>query len=107
MLDGRDTPPRSALEFADDLERRLAAAHGDARIATVGGRYYAMDRDKRWERTKLAYDAIVHADGLHAASAAEAVRSSHERGETDEFVAAIPRLMTSTESLGSTSRSMS
>lgn len=53
LLDGRDTPPRSALAFVDDLERRLNAVHPDARIATVGGRYYAMDRDMRWERTKI------------------------------------------------------
>ncbi len=69
LLDGRDTPPSSALGFMRDLEARLAAVHPDARIASVGGRYYAMDRDKRWERTERGYDAIVHAEGLHAASA--------------------------------------
>src|SRR3954449_9481601 len=57
LLDGRDTPPRSALGFMADLEARLLAAHPDARVATVGGRYYAMDRDTRWERTKQGYDA--------------------------------------------------
>src|SRR5262249_39870513 len=56
------------------------------RIATVSGRYYAMDRDTRWERTKLAYDAIVHGRGLHAAVSDEAIGSSYERDETDEFV---------------------
>ncbi|HEY8502022.1 MAG TPA: 2,3-bisphosphoglycerate-independent phosphoglycerate mutase, partial [Solirubrobacterales bacterium] len=55
-------------------------------VGTVGGRYYAMDRDSRWERTKLAYDAIVHAQGLKAASSAEAIAASYEREETDEFV---------------------
>ena len=55
--------PRSALGFVRDLEARLAAVHPDARIATVGGRYCAMDRDQRWERTERGYDAIVHAEG--------------------------------------------
>ncbi len=63
LLDGRDTPPTSALGFMRDLEAHLAAIHPDARIATVGGRYYAMDRDTRWERTERGYDAIVHGVG--------------------------------------------
>ena len=86
LLDGRDTPPRSADGFVVDLERRLAAAHPAARIATVGGRYFAMDRDRRWERTKRGYDAIVHGDGLHAATASAAIDDAYERGEGDEFV---------------------
>jgi len=86
LLDGRDTPPRSAIPFVVDLETRLAAAHPDARIATVGGRYYAMDRDKRWERTARGYDAIVHGVGERAASAVEAIERAYERGENDEFV---------------------
>ena len=65
------------------MERWLRQA---GRIGTVSGRYYAMDRDRRWERTKLAYDAIVHAEGQRASSAAEAVESAYERGETDEFI---------------------
>ena len=87
LLDGRDTPPSSALGFMRDLEARLAAVHPDARIASVGGRYYAMDRDRRWERTERGYDAIVHAAGLHAASATAAIEGAYARGETDEFVA--------------------
>jgi len=87
LLDGRDTPPRSAREFVIDLEGRLAAAHPDARIATVGGRYYAMDRDKRWERVARGYDAIVHGVGEHAPSATAAIEAAHARGENDEFVA--------------------
>ncbi len=87
LLDGRDTPPSSGLEFTRDLETRLAAAHPDTRIASIGGRYYAMDRDKRWERVERGYDAIVHAEGLHAATAAAAVEAAYARGETDEFVA--------------------
>jgi 2,3-bisphosphoglycerate-independent phosphoglycerate mutase len=86
LLDGRDTAPRSAIRFVPDLEARLAAAHPDARFASLGGRYYAMDRDKRWDRTKLGYDAIVHGAGEHAASATAAVKAAYERGESDEFV---------------------
>ncbi len=86
LLDGRDTPPSSAGGFVDDLERRLAAAHPDAGIATIGGRYYAMDRDKRWERVALGYAAIVHGVGERAPSAAAAIEAAAARGETDEFV---------------------
>jgi len=86
LLDGRDTPPRSAIEFVPDLERRLAAAHLDARIASVGGRYYAMDRDRRWERTEIGYDAIVHGVAERAPSAVAAVEGAYGRGENDEFV---------------------
>jgi 2,3-bisphosphoglycerate-independent phosphoglycerate mutase len=83
FTDGRDTLPHGGQTYLSELERWLRHA---GRIATVSGRYYAMDRDTRWERTKLAYDAIVHAEGLSAASAEEAIASSYERGETDEFV---------------------
>jgi 2,3-bisphosphoglycerate-independent phosphoglycerate mutase len=87
LLDGRDTPPRSAIEFVPDLEKRLAAVHPDAKIATIGGRYYAMDRDKRWERTGKGYNAIVHAVAdFHAASAVAAVEAGYGRGENDEFI---------------------
>ncbi len=86
LLDGRDTPPRSAIGFVEDLERRLAEAHPDARIATIGGRYYAMDRDKRWERTALGYEAIVHGVGERANSAIEAIERAYARDENDEFV---------------------
>ncbi|MBM4409610.1 MAG: 2,3-bisphosphoglycerate-independent phosphoglycerate mutase, partial [Chloroflexi bacterium] len=86
LLDGRDTPPRSAGAFVSDLEARLAVAHPDARIATIGGRYFAMDRDKRWDRTHAGYDAIVHGVGEAAPSAAAAVAAAYERGENDEFV---------------------
>ena len=83
FTDGRDTLPHGGRGYLAELERWLRHA---GRIATVSGRYYAMDRDTRWERTKLAYDAIVHGRGLHAASADEAVAASYERGETDEFL---------------------
>jgi 2,3-bisphosphoglycerate-independent phosphoglycerate mutase len=87
LLDGRDTAPSSALGFVTDLERKLAAAHPDARVASVGGRYWAMDRDKRWDRTERGYDAIVYGVGEHSASAASAIEAAYARGETDEFVA--------------------
>ncbi|MBI3746014.1 MAG: 2,3-bisphosphoglycerate-independent phosphoglycerate mutase [Chloroflexi bacterium] len=86
LLDGRDTPPRSALAFMADLEGRLATAHPDARVASVGGRYFAMDRDKRWERTELGYDAIVHGVGERAPGAVTAIEAAYARGENDEFV---------------------
>jgi 2,3-bisphosphoglycerate-independent phosphoglycerate mutase len=87
LLDGRDTPPTSAVDFVRDLESRLAEAHPDARIASIGGRYWAMDRDHRWERTARGYAAIVHGVGDRAPSAEAAVTAAHARGETDEFVA--------------------
>jgi 2,3-bisphosphoglycerate-independent phosphoglycerate mutase len=83
FTDGRDTLPTAGAGYVEELERWLR--HAGA-IGTVSGRYYAMDRDRRWERTKLAYDAIVHAEGRQADSAVEAVRASHRRDETDEFV---------------------
>ena len=86
LLDGRDTPPRSAPDFVADVERRLVASHPDARVATIGGRYYGMDRDQRHERTAKAYAAIVHGVGELALSAQEAIAAAHERGESDEFV---------------------
>jgi 2,3-bisphosphoglycerate-independent phosphoglycerate mutase len=86
LLDGRDTPPRSAIGYVEDVERRLAAAHPDARIASLGGRYFAMDRDGRWERIEQGYDAIVHRTGEHATSAIEGIEAAYARGENDEFV---------------------
>jgi 2,3-bisphosphoglycerate-independent phosphoglycerate mutase len=83
FTDGRDTPPTAGAGYLTEVERWLKHA---GRIGTVSGRFYAMDRDRRWERIKAAYDAIVHAQGLRAESAVEAVRESHERGETDEFI---------------------
>lgn len=85
FTDGRDTSPTAGREYVDDLEAFLAE-EGLGVIATVCGRYYAMDRDRRWERVKRAYDALVHGDGLRSESAAAAVRESYARGETDEFI---------------------
>jgi 2,3-bisphosphoglycerate-independent phosphoglycerate mutase len=83
FTDGRDTLPHGGRTYLAELERWLRQA---GRVATVSGRYYAMDRDTRWERTKLAYDAIVHARGLQAESTLAAIEASYERDETDEFV---------------------
>ncbi|CAN5781506.1 2,3-bisphosphoglycerate-independent phosphoglycerate mutase [soil metagenome] len=87
LLDGRDTPPSSADRFVPDFEARLHEANPGTRIATIGGRYYGMDRDQRWERVEQAYDAIVHGRGRVVPNAVAAVMEAHERGEGDEFVA--------------------
>jgi 2,3-bisphosphoglycerate-independent phosphoglycerate mutase len=82
FTDGRDTHPDSGVGYVAEAET------WPLRVATVGGRYYAMDRDRRWDRTKLAWDAIVHgrADTPHADTGEAAVRAAYERGETDEFI---------------------
>ncbi|HEX6832154.1 MAG TPA: 2,3-bisphosphoglycerate-independent phosphoglycerate mutase, partial [Rudaea sp.] len=86
FLDGRDTPPQSARASLEKLKARCSSLP-DARIATVSGRYYAMDRDKRWDRVKLAYEAIADAHAAYRAKdAVTALAESYERGETDEFV---------------------
>lgn len=85
IMDGRDTPPRNGYGYLEEFESRLQAI-GVGKIASVSGRYYAMDRDLRWERTKAAYDAIVVGDGLRARSALDAVRSAYDRNEGDEFI---------------------
>ncbi len=81
--DGRDVPPGSALV---DLSRLRDSLPEGARIATVTGRFYAMDRDTRWERVAAAFEAIVHAKGLRAATATDAVNAASARGESDEFI---------------------
>ena len=85
FLDGRDTPPSSALKYIGQLEKHLAAI-GIGRIATVSGRYYAMDRDKRWERVQKAYEALAMGEGIRKFSAVEAVQESYEHKRTDEFM---------------------
>jgi len=83
FTDGRDTPPRSAEGFVAALEERL---QGRARIATLSGRYYAMDRDGRWDRTRRAWDAIVHGDGERADTPLDAVRQAYAADVGDEFI---------------------
>jgi 2,3-bisphosphoglycerate-independent phosphoglycerate mutase len=84
LLDGRDTPPSSGLGYVEKLLPELGAAGGE--VATVSGRYWAMDRDDRWERIQLAYDAMVGREGIPAPDALSAIRDAYARGETDEFV---------------------
>ncbi len=85
FLDGRDVPPRSALKYIKLLEDRITEI-GVGKIATVSGRYYAMDRDCRWDRTKKAYDTICYGHGEMAKTAEQAVRQSYEQDVVDEFV---------------------
>ncbi len=87
FLDGRDTPPRSALTYIEELEVKLRSANAADAISSVIGRFYAMDRDKRWDRTQRAYDALVAAKSDYTANtAAQAVHAAYDRGESDEFV---------------------
>ncbi|MDR2043015.1 MAG: 2,3-bisphosphoglycerate-independent phosphoglycerate mutase [Clostridium sp.] len=85
FLDGRDTPPSSGKEYAQALEDEMARL-GVGKIATVAGRYYAMDRDNNWNRVELAYRALTKGEGLEAPSGVEGIQASYDRGETDEFV---------------------
>lgn len=84
FTDGRDCDPKSGLGFIKELQGHLNNSVG--KIASVSGRYYAMDRDKRWERIKLAYDALVNGDGEKATDAIEAVENSYSKNVTDEFI---------------------
>lgn len=85
FLDGRDVPPRCAEEYIESLEIKMSQV-GLGRIATIGGRYYAMDRDKRWDRVQKAYDAMTLATGVEAATGCSAVDAAYGRDENDEFV---------------------
>jgi 2,3-bisphosphoglycerate-independent phosphoglycerate mutase len=85
FLDGRDTPPKSAIGYLGQFDTDVAG-HAAVRVATVAGRYYAMDRDKRWDRVEKAYRMLTAASGEHAADARRAVEAAYARGETDEFV---------------------
>ncbi|HEY9342728.1 MAG TPA: 2,3-bisphosphoglycerate-independent phosphoglycerate mutase [Hanamia sp.] len=84
FMDGRDTDPKSGIHFLKDLQQHLENTTG--KIATITGRYYAMDRDKRWARVKLAYDALVHRTGKITADIFSAIVSSYEQNVTDEFL---------------------
>ncbi|HUO04524.1 MAG TPA: 2,3-bisphosphoglycerate-independent phosphoglycerate mutase [Candidatus Binataceae bacterium] len=85
VLDGRDKPPRSALPFIDRVQEKLRQL-GRGRIATISGRYFAMDRDKRWDRTERAWRAISIGDGIAASAAREAIGHAYTAGQSDEFV---------------------
>jgi 2,3-bisphosphoglycerate-independent phosphoglycerate mutase len=84
FTDGRDTDPKSGLGFVQNIESHLQNSVG--KIATLSGRYYAMDRDKRWERVKFAYDALVNVQGPFANSALEAIQENYDNNITDEFI---------------------
>lgn len=85
FTDGRDCDPKSGLGFVNDLSNHLLET-GVGQIASVTGRYYAMDRDKRWERVKLAYDALVHGTGVKSDNVIKSIEESYENGVTDEFI---------------------
>ena len=84
FTDGRDTDPKSGLGFITDLQKHLNSSVG--KIASISGRYYAMDRDKRWERVKLTYDCLVKGEGPKATDAIAAIEQSYAAGVTDEFI---------------------
>ena len=85
FLDGRDTPPKAAASYLEDFQQDVAGLRR-VRIATMSGRYYAMDRDKRWDRVEKAYRVIVQGTGESAEDPARAIAAAYGRGETDEFV---------------------
>lgn len=85
FLDGRDTPPASGRGYAEDLEAEMKKI-GVGQIASVTGRYYAMDRDNNYDRVKMAYDALTKGEGLTAEGGSAGIQASYDRGETDEFV---------------------
>ena len=86
FLDGRDVPPKSALKYIGAVEDMIDGTVGRFRVGTVMGRYYAMDRDNRWDRVEKAYRALVSGEGIQSESASDAAAEAYARGETDEFV---------------------
>ena len=84
FTDGRDVDPKSGYGFISELETRLESS--STKIATITGRYYAMDRDNRWERVKIAYDALINSEGTYSSNATETIESNYEDGLTDEFL---------------------
>ena len=85
FMDGRDTPPKSGIDYVAQLEGKMAEI-GVGKISMISGRYYAMDRDNNYDRVKYAYDALTKGEGVTANSAAEAMQQSYDKNETDEFV---------------------
>ena len=98
FMDGRDTDPKSGKGFIADVEANLAKSTG--KIASIIGRYYAMDRDKRWERVKVAYDCLVNGVGEASSDMVEAMQRSYDEGVTDEFVKPIVRIDENGEVIG-------
>lgn len=91
FTDGRDTDPQSAIDFVKEIESYMNKV-GVGKIATISGRYYAMDRDKRWDRVEKAYDAIVYAKGNYSESAMKCIKDSYDAGINDEFI--VPTIIT-------------
>ena len=91
FLDGRDTPPASGKDFIEQLENKMAEI-GVGKIASISGRYYAMDRDNNWDRVQKAYDSLVKGEGVQATSAVKAMEESYAKDVTDEFV--LPTVIT-------------
>ncbi len=85
FLDGRDTPPQGGADFVAQVQAKIDELGVPAKIATVSGRYYSMDRDKRWERTQRAFESMVLGNGIQATDAVASIRASYEKGVTDEF----------------------
>ena len=98
FMDGRDTDPKSGKGFIESLERHMASSTG--KIASIIGRYYAMDRDKRWERVKVAYDLLVDGVGEHSTDMVAAMQKSYDEGVTDEFVKPIVHVGTDGQPIG-------
>lgn len=94
FLDGRDTPPASGKSYVEALEEKMAEI-GVGKVASLSGRYYAMDRDTNWDRIEKAYDSLVYGKGVQATSASEALAASYAEGVTDEFV--LPTVITDEE----------
>jgi 2,3-bisphosphoglycerate-independent phosphoglycerate mutase len=90
FTDGRDVDPKSGIGFIEDIQKHIQ--NTSVKIASLIGRYYAMDRDKRWERVKLAYDLLVHGTGEHSTDAVASIKSSYDKNVTDEFIP--PTVMT-------------
>ena len=90
FLDGRDTPPASGRDFVQELVDKMAEI-GVGEVASVMGRYYAMDRDNRWDRVELAYNAMVKGEGVEGVSGPDAIQASYDADKTDEFV--LPTVM--------------
>ncbi len=95
FTDGRDVDPKSGKKYIEDLEAYLTTK--PAKLASVIGRYYAMDRDKRWERVKLAYDLLVHATGEKSTNIAESIQKSYDENTTDEFIKPIVKVNTANQ----------
>jgi len=93
FTDGRDVDPKSGVLFVSELENYIKHTH--VKLASIVGRYYAMDRDRRWERVKLAYDLLVHGTGVPSTNAVDSIQDSYSEGITDEFI--LPIVMTDNE----------